>query len=259
MLADARQGRFDTIVCWKSDRLSRGMYPAAALMEVIEAHRINIEAVMDAIDLKTFGLMAAVGKIELDNFRERSSMGKRGTAKQGRIPIGNVPYGYRVGEDGRPEVDESEAEVVRRVYQMYVHEGKGAPAITRQLNAEGVPVAASGRQWWDGQVHRILSNETYRGTWWYGRARYVSTEEGMQVYDQPQDEWIGVPFPTLVDEETWEMARALRRKRTSPSETPRCSTCCSTWSGAPSAASSWAARRPPRRRSSATARSTSTL
>ena len=32
MLTDARSGRFDTIVCWKSDRLSRGMYPAAALM-----------------------------------------------------------------------------------------------------------------------------------------------------------------------------------------------------------------------------------
>ena len=30
MLADAKRGRFDTIVCWKSDRLSRGMYPAAA-------------------------------------------------------------------------------------------------------------------------------------------------------------------------------------------------------------------------------------
>ena len=28
MLADARDGRFDTVVCWKSDRLSRGMYPA---------------------------------------------------------------------------------------------------------------------------------------------------------------------------------------------------------------------------------------
>ena len=35
MLADARMERFDTIVCWKSDRLSRGMYPAAALMEVL--------------------------------------------------------------------------------------------------------------------------------------------------------------------------------------------------------------------------------
>ena len=39
MLADARRGRFDTIVCWKSDRLSRCMYPAAALMEVVEAHQ----------------------------------------------------------------------------------------------------------------------------------------------------------------------------------------------------------------------------
>jgi len=213
MLADARQGRFDTIVCWKSDRLSRGMYPAAALMEVIEAHRIDLEAVMDAIDMKTFGLMAAVGKIELDNFRERSSMGKRGSAKQGRIPIGNVPYGYRVGEDGRAEIVESEAEIVRRVYRMYVRDGKGAPAITRQLNADGVPVAREGKRWWDGQVWRILSNETYKGTWWYGRARYVSTEEGVQVYDQAEDEWIGVPFPPLVDEETWEKARVLRRKR----------------------------------------------
>ena len=69
MLADARKGRFDTIVCWKSDRLSRGMYPAAALMEVVEAHQIRLEAVMDAVDMKTFGLMAAIGKIELDNFQ----------------------------------------------------------------------------------------------------------------------------------------------------------------------------------------------
>lgn len=52
MLADARKGLCDTIVCWKSDRLSRGMYPAAALMEVVEAHKIDIEAVMDSIDMK---------------------------------------------------------------------------------------------------------------------------------------------------------------------------------------------------------------
>ena len=109
MLADAATGRFDTVVCWKSDRLSRGMYPAAALMEVVEAHRIGLEGVMDAIDMKTFGLMAAIGKIELDNFRERASMGKRGAAKQGRIPVSNVPDGYCVRDDGTPAVDEERA------------------------------------------------------------------------------------------------------------------------------------------------------
>ena len=68
-----------------------GMYPAAALMEVVEAYQTRLEAVMDTIDMKTFGLMAAIGKIELDNFLERASMGKRGKAKQGRMPNGSDP------------------------------------------------------------------------------------------------------------------------------------------------------------------------
>ena len=213
MLADARRGRFDTIVCWKSDRLSRGMYPAAALMEVVEAHHIELEAVMDAIDMKTFGLMAAIGKIELDNFRERASMGRRGAAKQGRIPIGNVPYGYRIGDDGRPELEEDEAEVVRRIFRMCVRDDLGARVIGQRLMADGVPVANGGKRWWDGQVYRILSNETYKGTWWYGKARYVSTEDGTRVYEKDKETWIPVPFPQLVDEQTWDMAQSLMKKR----------------------------------------------
>ena len=66
---------------------------AAVLMEVVEVHQIKLEAVMDAIDMKTFGLMAAIGKIELGNFRERATMGKRGAAKQGRVPMGRLTYG----------------------------------------------------------------------------------------------------------------------------------------------------------------------
>ena len=139
MLADARKGRFDTIVCWKSDRLSRGMYPAAALMEVVEAHQIRLEAVMDAIDMKTFGLMAAIGKIELDNFRERSTLGKRGTAKQGRVPTGGVPYGYRIGDDRRLDVVEEQAEVVRRIFDMYINEGMGSHYHCRAADRRGHP------------------------------------------------------------------------------------------------------------------------
>ena len=81
------------------------------------------------------------------------------------------------------------------------------------MTADAVPLAREGKRWYYGMVSRILSTETYKGTWWYGKARYVSTEEGIQVYDQPEDEWIGVPFPPLVDQETWERARVLRGKR----------------------------------------------
>ena len=213
MLADARKGRFDTIVCWKSDRLSRGVYPAAALMEVVEAHQIRLEAVMDAIDMKTFALMAAIGKIELDNFRERSILGKRGTAKQGRVPTGGLPYGYRIGDDGRPEVVEEQAEVVRRIFRMYVDEGMRAYSIAVRLTDEGVPTQTGKLMWLQSRVHHILGNATYAGTWVYGKYRHVATEDGMKVYDQPRDTWIEIPVPQVIDDETWERAQKLKRQR----------------------------------------------
>ncbi len=179
MLGDARLGRFDTIVCWKSDRLSRGMYPAAALMEIVDAYRINLEAVMDSIDMKTFGLMAAIGKIEIDNFRERASLGRRGAAKQGRVPSSALPYGYRIGDDGRAVVVESEAELVRRIFHMYVYEDMSSTVISRVLADEGVPSPRSGKQWHSSSIHRMLGNTTYKGNWIYGRNRSVLTEQGM--------------------------------------------------------------------------------
>ena len=213
MLADARNGRFDTIVCWKSDRLSRGMYPAAALMEVVEAHQIQLEAVMDAIDMKTFGLMAAIGKIELDNFRERASMGKRGTAKQGRIPTGKLPYGYRTGDDGKPQIYEPQAEVVRRIFHMYVHDGMGSTTIAWRLVDEGVPAPQSGQLWHQSYIHRLLANTAYKGVWSYGQTRQILTEQGTKIYDQPKDSWIDVPFPPLLEEGTWDLAQSLKKRR----------------------------------------------
>ena len=156
MLADASDARFDVIVCWKMDRLSRGMYPAAALMEVVEAHQIRLESVMDPIDMKMFGIMAAIGKIELDNIRERTSMGRRGKAKQGRMPNGSVPYGYRIGEDGRPVVYEPEAEIVQRIFHLYVHEGMVGLEIARQLARDNAPTWRPGSRWQNSYVHTLL-------------------------------------------------------------------------------------------------------
>ena len=213
MLTDAREGRFDAIVCWKSDRLSRGMFPAAALMEVVEAYQLRIESVMDAIDMKTFGLMAAIGKIELDNFRERAAMGKRGAAKQGRISTGRPPYGYRVDSTGRPEVVDAQADVVRRIFHDYVHRGLGAQRIAWDLTDEDVPTASGGRTWHESVVQRLLGNPVYKGTWSYGRTRNIASDEGNRVFAQPADTWIEVPVPPLVDADLWERARYSGAKR----------------------------------------------
>ena len=91
-------------------------------------------------------------------------MGKRGTAKQGRVPTGGLPYGYRIGDDGRPEVVEEQAEVVRRIFHMYVHEGMGSPSIAVRLTDEGIPTQTGKLLWLQSRVHHILCNATYAGT-----------------------------------------------------------------------------------------------
>ena len=79
--------------------------------------------------MKTFCLMAAIGKIELDNFRVRSNLDKRGTAKRGRLPAGS-PYGYRIGDDGRPEAIDEQAEVVHHILGNATYTDLGSMAST---------------------------------------------------------------------------------------------------------------------------------
>jgi len=215
MLADASSGLFDVILCWKSDRLSRGIYPAAAIMEVVEAYQIRIEAVMDTVDIKTFAIYAAVGKIEIDNFRERATMGKRGVAKRGRVPVGSIPYGYRIGEDGKPEVEPVEGPTVQKIFREYAHEGKGAHIIARELTEQGTPLRRGSKwqAWSTSYIHRILQHEAYKGTNWYGQFRHVITESGKKLFRQPKENWIAIPYPQLVDEQTWERTQAMKKQR----------------------------------------------
>ena len=236
MLADAKEGRFDVIVCWESDRLSRGMFPAAALMEVVEAYQLRIESVMDAIDMKTFGLMAAIGKIEMDNFRERAAMGKRGAAKQGRISTGRPPYGYRVDADGRPEVVEAEAEVVRRIFRDYVHRGLGAERIAWDLTDDERPNRQRGTHMAPLRGAAAPGQPRLHGDVGLRATRNISTDEGNRVFEQPSTPAIAVPVPPLVDEETWEGAQAAKRARYSAARrNTRPSTSCSTSCGVLSA------------------------
>ena len=96
--------------------------------------------------------------------------------------------------------------------------GVTAPAIVRELERDGAPLPPRCSKRRKERVHSLMSNETYRGTYWYGKSSWVTTEEGTKVTRNPKDTWIGVPFPPLVDEETWERERARKFKRFSHSK-----------------------------------------
>ena len=84
--------------------------------------------------------------------------------------------------------------------------------LTDHLNSEGIP-APRGGKWGYGTIHTILGRLAYIGIWYYGRKRWEYLEEGIRKSEQPEDMWIGVEVPKIVDEITWHRAQQLRKER----------------------------------------------
>ena len=96
---------------------------------------------------------------------------------------------------------------------MYVHEGMRAYSIAVRLTGEGIPTQTGKLMWRQSYVHCVLSNATDTGSWVYGKARHISTEDGTKSYDQPRDTWIEIPMPQVIDNETLERAQKLKKQR----------------------------------------------
>ena len=77
-----------------------------------------------------------------------------------------MPYkhflGYEKGKDGFPKIVESEAEIVRRIYSMFIS-GKTTGAIARILTDEGISTPAGKTKWQSTTIRSILTNEKYKG------------------------------------------------------------------------------------------------
>ncbi len=94
-----------------------------------------------------------------DHKRRRARLQER--VRRGQV-IGRPPYGYGVGSSGRYEIDEAEAIVVRRIFNLYLREGLGIRRIAQRLNAEGYQTRR-GRNWSMITIRDLLRNPVYIG------------------------------------------------------------------------------------------------
>jgi len=204
MLADAEKGLFNVIVAWQPDRLFRSMYPAARLKRTLDQTSIEIEAVKQPLDKKLLGIWAWVAEMEIENFKERSMMGKRGIARKGLVVTRQAPYGYYVDKDRHPQILEEEAYVVRRIFREYAIENKPVQSIADDLNTESVLTRTDAQFGWSAvYIHRILKDEVYIGRGTYGRHRHTYGRRTKQ----PEENQIVVPFPPLIDKGTFQIAQ----------------------------------------------------
>ena len=77
--------------------------------------------------------------------------------------IGRPPYGYGVGEDGRYEIDEEEAAVVRRIFSLCLRDGTSASDGSRNASMKKAFRLAAGATGAMVSIRDLLRNPVYIG------------------------------------------------------------------------------------------------
>ena len=108
-------------------------------------------------------IMSSLAQEESRSISENVTWGQRKRFADGKV---SMPYkhflGYRKGANGEPEIVEEEAEVVRRIYRMFL-DGKTPFGIAQALMGDGIPTPAGKTKWCTTTILSILSNEKYKG------------------------------------------------------------------------------------------------
>jgi site-specific DNA recombinase len=230
----AAEGQIQVVLAYSPDRLSRKYAYQILLIE--EFARQGVETLFvkspqgdSAEDQLLVQFQGMIAEYERAQILERSRRGKRHRAQSGEISVlSNAPYGYRYirKTEEAPAayvVDEAEAGVVRRVYEMYTVDGLSIGEITRRLNAEGVPTRKLSPRWERSTVWAMLRNPAYRGIACFGKTRIstrtrvlrpqrrrgVTTPGSTTGHERPREEWIEIPVPPLVTEESFARAQEL--------------------------------------------------
>ena len=229
----AAEGQIQVVLAYSTDRLSRKYAYQILLIEEFARHGVETMFVRSpqgdsAEDQLLVQFQGMIAEYERAQILERSRRGKRHRAQLGEVSVlSNAPYGYRYirKTDEAPaaySIDEAEAGVIRRVYEMYTVGGLSIGEITRRLNTEGISTRKASR-WERSVVWALLRNPAYRGLACFGKTRVSSRTRVMRPqrrrgattpsstagHERPREEWIEIPVPALVTEESFARAQEL--------------------------------------------------
>lgn len=167
LIDGVESGRFDVVLVYKLDRLSRSQKDTLYLIEdVFMANEVDFVSMQESFDTTTIygramvGILSVFAQMERETIAERTLMGRAGRAEEGFWHGGGTdPIGYDY-IDGALVINEEEAAQVREVYGLYAS-GYSVTEITRRM--EGRKTKHGG---WShtSTVGNVLDNPLYAGT-----------------------------------------------------------------------------------------------
>lgn len=220
MLEDARLGNFQNVVIWKLSRLSRSLPDLLDIVEQLNAHNIALISLTEQFETQsplgrfTIQMMGATAQLEREQISENVSLTAVQRAKQGKWNCGNNVLGYRwirdpETRDGCVEIVPEEADLVRRVFELYATGDYGYKAITNLLNREGHRTKKGGLFHLNA-IRNILLNRNY-----IGYIRY-NVKESLKMNGTVPVSWVKGLHPSIVSIDLWNRVQDIQKQRSRP-------------------------------------------
>jgi site-specific DNA recombinase len=168
LLALVDQGKVNTVIIAKLDRLTRSVKDLAELLERFQHRGVSLVSVAESLDTGSaagrlvINIMTAVSQWEREAIGERTRDAMRHKRAKGQC-VGNLAYGYRISEDGEhlePEPGEQAALAQIRCLRK---QGRSLRAIAAALNVQALRTRR-GTGWRHDHILRIISSESSTGS-----------------------------------------------------------------------------------------------
>ncbi len=209
------EGGADGLLVEDCDRLARRFTIIPTIYEQLTLARKQLwdrrHGIIDS-ELKA-AIVAAMASSDYRKLRERLHIGQRKLIENGFIPTCGFGYSAVPGQPGVRVVNLQQAEIVREIFRLYVHEKKSFFQIARQLNSQGSR-PLRGRFWRSRGIAAILSKPLYKGLYIYGRKEDDGADDEDYVFDTLM---VRVPHLAIVDVQLWNAAET-RLREARPSE-----------------------------------------
>jgi site-specific DNA recombinase len=203
---------FDILLVHAIDRLARDPYYRQTIEREFKERGARVEYVLGNYDETPEGevrkdLDATFAKWENAKRVERSNRGKKRKAEMGKFVSGKVAYGYRIDPDkfGGMSICESEAEIVRMIFNWFVENKLSLKQISKELKKLGIKSYHGHDSWAISSIHRLLSNTTYVGYFYYNKHK----RKGKKLVKRDKSEWIKIECPPIVSTDMLKAAQEI--------------------------------------------------
>lgn len=186
---------------------------------------VNLVCVEDGLDSsKDAGklmitVLSSVAEIERENILAQTMAGREQKAREGKWNGGFAPYGYKL-VDGNLEIAEDEVEIIRIIFDRFIHTNEGINGVANYLNNHGYKKKLRQNNTIEGFsttfVKKVLDNPVYMGKIAYGRRKTekkIGTRNEMHIVAQAEFPVYEGQHEGIVSEEDWNLAQS-KRKRT---------------------------------------------